>query len=149
MLRLLIAATSASGSAAAVTFSDTVTLGGVVLGILVAGATLVGVMYGSKWRTTAEVNRANAEAWEATAVRLEDERDHARVEVQDLKHRVTKLELLPDLTAVLQKVGAVQEQLATALLEHDRSAEARSLRHEENAEKRADRIIEAVTRKEH
>lgn len=109
----------------------------VILGTLVALSGVVAIIYGARWKTAAQVEAANAAAWEATASRLEREvselreqlRRH-REEIDKLRARISELEHLPDVATVYK-----------ALQEHDaRAAEAMKM-HDANAEKRANRII--------
>lgn len=129
----------------AIEFHETITLGSVVVGALVSALVVVSAIYGVRWKTTAQVNAANALAWEDTATRYEVELANMRerLEEQDrkiavLQTRIAELEALPDVAAVHR-----------ALVEHDTRAAAAMDRHDENAERRADRIVQAFREHSH
>lgn len=105
------------------------------MGILVAAGTVIGVVFGVKYRETAKVNHKNAEAWESTARRLGDELDRARVESGELSQKVAKLELRPDLTLLLEAIRDNGSEVAKILVDHN-----------EQAEERTSRLISAIER---
>jgi chromosome segregation ATPase len=125
-----------------VEFTETITLGGVLLAVLVAVAGLATYAYGLRWKTAYEVERANAAAWEHTSARMEEriralESEHGECsdQLRSLRARVAELESLPDLAVVME-----------AIAKHDQAVGAELRRHDEHAEKRAARIVAAIER---
>lgn len=126
-------------------FHETVTLGSIIVGALVSALVIVSAIYGVRWKTAAQVNAANAAAWEDTASRYELELAvmRGRIEEQDrkiaaLQARISELEALPDVAAVHR-----------ALIDHDTRAADAMDRHDKNAERRADRIVKAFSEHTH
>jgi len=117
----------------AVAFSETITLGALIVASLAAIATLIGVVYGSKWKTAAAVEAANSHAWEDTSRRQAHELEELRHEVNALRSRLSELEGRPDLASVLEALATHDGRVANALERHD-----------QHAEKRADRMIAAI-----
>lgn len=94
-------------------FADTITAGSVVIAILVGLSGLTTFLYGVRWKTTAQVNEANAKAWQETAQRLEGE-------VIGLREKVARLEAQ---VADLRKHDL--EHVMQALVGHEKSASER------------------------
>ncbi len=115
--------------------SETITLGVLIIGGIVSIAAIVGVIYGARWKTAAEVEAANAAAWEDTARRLqlEVERISARVDdqgktIRRLQGRIAELEGLPDVAAVHREVLEHDQKAAEAMRVHDQHADTRAAR---------------------
>lgn len=115
------------------TFRDTITLGSVMVGVLVALGGLAVFFYGVRWKSAYLVAEANAEAWHSTADRLEEELKHLRDEVRALRSRISELEGLPDVSSVLE-----------AILAHDNRQDGLWDVHNDQANARADKIVEAI-----
>lgn len=78
---------------------------------LIAVGGLAVYAYGVRWRTAAEVNAANAAAWEATARRLDDEVKLLREEVAVLRAKVQDLQK-HNMEAVLDVMARHEKQAA-------------------------------------
>lgn len=117
----------------AIEWESTVTLGGIVLGALAAAAGLLTYAYGARWKTAAQVNEANARAWEETAHRLDEriraleaEHGNCRDQLNLLRARIVELEALPDLAAIQASLKEHDEQTSRIMIEHDQHAEIRA-----------------------
>jgi len=121
----------------ALELNNTITLGSALVAITVGLGTIVGVVYGAKWKNAALVEKANAEAYKETAERFSIEIQSLRIEVEALRMRVAELEKLPDYATLLKAITTHDEraskELSKALHQHD-----------DHAELRTSRIIDAI-----
>lgn len=112
----------------AVKFSETVTLGSALLGILIALATIVTIMYGVKYKALAsqqekviETLEAGVGAWKETAERHELEKKVTADLVATQKATIARLESLPNLAIILDKMAEKemrQDEMAKERLAH-------------------------------
>lgn len=106
--------------------AEIVTVSSIVVASLAAFATVVGIVYGAKWRTTASVEAANAHAWEDTARRQSLELEDLRKELSALRSRLAELEAKPDLGTLLDSLASHDERVTRALERHDTGADRRA-----------------------
>lgn len=143
----------------AVGFSDTVSLGTIVLGILLSVATLIGVIYGVKWKVAYEVEVKTREAAVSFGQIKDDESKalhgqlmEAKDVIGDQKMVIERLEALPNLERIIHLMGeqsvradaaastrlqgaleAVREGFTEVINAHDHAAEGRT-----------EKVIEAI-----
>lgn len=142
-----------------VSFSDTIGLGTVILGIALSAATLVGIIYGVKWKVAYEVETKTREAAEAFG-QIKDDESKALHEqlvealkvIGEQKAIIERFEALPNLERILHVMGeqAVRQDAAAVvrlqegmLVVKEAFKEAMKV-HDENAEARTDKVITAI-----
>lgn len=101
----------------AVAFESTVSLGALILGVLVALTGLAALLYGARWKSAAEVERANSAAWEDQARRLMEDVESLKGRLDRAEQRIEELEALPDFSSIL-----------LAISDHEAQAERRAAR---------------------
>lgn len=130
-------------------FRDTVTLGSIIVGAIVALTTLLTAGYGIKWRTAAQVAEQNAQLYHEQAIIYHDKAEALEADKNQLLHLVSEqresikqLEALPNLARVIELMAATakrqdehsEARLSGAMAEltkmidgHERRADNRSL----------------------
>lgn len=108
----------------AVHFSDTITLGSVILGMFAVAGGLAVFAYGARWKAAYETERITASsldegrrAFLERSERLESELKEALVEAVELRQQIHKLEAATDLT---EAMGMMHQEHTTILrsIEH-------------------------------
>lgn len=143
----------------AIEWSSTLSAGSLVLGIALAISTLIGIIYGVKWKVAYEIEKRTREAAEAFGeIKSMESKDlqnrllEAKTELQENARVIEKLEALPNLERIIHYMGENSVRLDAAAsrrlgegLEVIRATFADvMLEHDDKAEKRTDRIIEAI-----
>jgi hypothetical protein len=129
---LLVGTTAAS----TLELTGSVRLLAIVVGLLAAAATIVGVIYGAKWKSAHAVEKALNDALAERVNLVVHERDEAREKLEkatavlvDAQATIARLEGLPNLERVLELIGDTFSRLATRLedlhREHETRAQAR------------------------
>lgn len=115
----------------AVSFQNSVTTGSLVITAILAAGTVVGAIFGVKWKATAQAAAATIELWQDNAAGLKLRADNLQAEKEllirdasELRATVARLEALPNFQALV------------TILEH----------HETAAESRAKRTVEVLER---
>lgn len=144
----------------AVSFSHTISLGTVILGIALSLATLIGIVYGVKWKVAYEVEAKTREAAEAfgdikdsESKELQSQLLRAKDLIGEQKAVIERLEALPNLERIVHLMGeqSVRQDAAASLrLVEGMDVIKESFKeviehHDEKAEARTNRIIEAIT----
>lgn len=123
-------------------FSNTVSLGSTVIACLLAAGTIIGIIYGTKWKTTAQTAAATITLLEANANGHADAAKLATEAAKDFQVRsaAEKEDLLRTIAKDREEIGELRgrpdlEALHNRLIEHDTKAGQRD-----------DKILEALTR---
>jgi hypothetical protein len=118
----------------------------VVGGFLAAVATIVGIIYGAKWKSAHAVEVALNNALSERVSLVVHERDEARVKVDEVaavlleaRQTIARLEALPNLERVLELLHDTFTGLATRLDEQHRD-------HEKHAKERHRALLAAIDR---
>lgn len=136
-----------SADVAAATFTSTITLGSMILGLVVAVAGLAAFFYGVRWKSAWQVASAQAEELRRAldderqrAERLEDRLADALGQLADAKEAIERLSALPNLERVVklmsdtaeraerraqQRLGVALEQLTKQMSDAELRAEER------------------------
>jgi hypothetical protein len=95
--------------------ADSLNKASLVVGLFLGLAAFVGMFYGVKYRVTAEVNGANAQAWEKAAHRLQEtvHEQNKAIAVKDAA--IAKLEAMPRVDGIIDTLSA---RLDSASREH-------------------------------
>lgn len=108
----------------------------VIVGFLAAVATIVGIMYGAKWKSAHDVVSALKDALAERVDLVVHERDEAREKLDQIaavlveaQKTIARLEALPNLERVLELISDTFTNLASRLeelhLEHEKHAKDR------------------------
>lgn len=134
-----------AGVLTAVAFNNTISTGVLVLSFLTGLGTVVGIIYGVRWKTAYQVEKATSGSLSERASVLAHERDdvteklaEATRALLDAHKTIARLEALPNLEAVLQLVGGSLE----------RFGERQERMHRENVElgeERTARLLTAIS----
>lgn len=130
----------------ATAFTNTVSTGVIILSALAAVATVVGIVYGVKWKTAFQVEHAVRETLDDRVRGLVHERDdvidkleQATAALHDAAKTISRLEALPNLERVLELMNGTFEKIMRRI----------DALHEENKEAavaNTDRVIEEIRR---
>jgi F0F1-type ATP synthase membrane subunit b/b' len=151
----------AQGIVAETSFDNTISTGAVLITAVLGIGTVVGVIYGARYKVGYEAASAAARELRSAledAARREDELKEALAESQatcaTLRAEVTKLEALPNLALIIDKMAetaerqdaAARDRLSGALVRVEQSFQAAMEMHEENAERRHRDLLQHLSR---
>ena len=91
-------------------FSNTITLGGVILAALATTATIVGIMYGTRYRVAFEAASHAADELRKALTDAEARVETLEKEVASLREIVQELRRRPDLTALRMVIDAHEKR---------------------------------------
>lgn len=116
--------------------TDTITIGTLLVGAIIALPALYVVFKGARWKgiaetaeETAKVYAEGREAYRLKSERLENELKELLILVGEQKQVIAKLEAMPNLTVLQEQMGKLAEQATRAILkgleQHEERAEHR------------------------
>lgn len=133
-------------TASALELTGSVKLVAVVVGAFAAIATIVGIIYGAKWKSAHAVERALSDALTERLNLVVHERDEAREKLEsatqtivDAQTTIARLEGLPNLERVLEMIGDTFGRLATRLEDLHRE-------HEQHSKDRQEEVLAEIRR---
>lgn len=137
----LLVGTTAAGT---LELTGSVKLLAAIVGLFAGIATIVGIIYGAKWKSAHAVEKALNDALSERVSLVVHERDEAREKLEaatqtivDAQKTIARLEALPNLGKVLEMVGDTFGRLAER-------QEALYEEHETNAKERQRLLLEAI-----
>ena len=111
-----------TATAGTLELTGSVRLIAVIAGFLAAVATIVGVIYGVKWKSAYDVEHALKGAVEDRLDLVAHERDEAREKLEhttavlaEANATIARLEGLPDFKAVMDMIGSSKREILEAL----------------------------------
>jgi len=103
---------------AALRFSDTITLGSIIVGLLLGVTGLAVFAYGARWKAAYETERVTAKsleegrlAFQQRSERVEADLREALEQALDLRARIKQLEQATDLTGAVEQMHAEHHEI--------------------------------------